>query len=252
MLQFLLHSISKQGYGMRKGIMGCLLGVFGLFTSLGALATPTQLYTFKTHQTRCISAEGVVDCANSFDHRPALDQMYYQISGVGGGSVSIEYMDSLQDVFNVQGLAALRLVSYPNPGPIDLDPGSNYWDNVQSPFTLYGEFWGGRRPSASFYMFDYSDEIAMGDLVHYVVDSGWHGTDFLDESLLLQPKGPFEVSGLIIGDSNHPTFFSFTGRWHMANQVPEPNTGGLLLGALFMAGLVTFRRARAMALRTRP
>lgn len=236
---------------MRKWVRSMVAAVCGGVVSFSAWAAPTYLYQFTTHQTRCIGPQGIEDCTGSYNHRPALDQMSYRLTQAGQqagqGSAYIVLQNSgLEPAFHVQGLAELTLPSYGFPTSLALTPDSDHWETWYSPFFLEGTFGAGAWPGAGFYFFDGGDEIAMGNGIGFLLSGGMHGTDYLDPGLLLQAKGPFEVEGLIIGDPNHPTFFSFTGQWRFAGVVSEPDTSALLLLALGLAGLLT-RPGRRLA-----
>jgi hypothetical protein len=234
---------------VRKWIQALAVGVCGIGVSLGALASPTYLYTFTTHQSRCIGPEGIFSCASSYDFRPALNRMSYRLTeagqAAGGGWALMDFQHTSDEtVFKVEGLAELTLPSYGSASSIALSPDSSYWESWYTPFYLGGTFAAGPRPWASFYFFDGGDEVAMGGGIDILLNTGMHGTDHLDTRLLLQAKGPFEVQGLIIGDANHPSFFSFTGQWRYAGDVPEPGTAALLLLALAGTAFGTRQRRR--------
>lgn len=233
---------------MRKWISSIVVTLWGAVVSVGASAAPTYLYQFSTIETRCVGLEGIEDCANSYDHRRQLDGMSYRLTqagqSAGGGSAHIAINSPYEDEgFDVHGLAALTLLSSGLATPIALNADSTANERAYGPFNLYGHFGSGRQPSASFYLFDGGDEVAVGDeWISFVLNIGQHGIDGLDSSLLLGATDPLTVAGLVIGDANHPSFFSFVGQWRFAGVVSEPGTESLLLVALGAAVLAAQRR----------
>lgn len=233
---------------MHQWVRSMFATVCGAVVSVGAWAAPTYLYKFSTLDTRCVGLQGIEDCA--YNPRHQLDGMSYRLTqpgqASGGGLVDIAVNTPYEDeAFEVSGLAALTLLTNGLATPIELTPEpASDWRGF-GPFSLHGSFGSGAKPSASFYLFDGGDEVAVGnDWIDFVLNVGHHGIDDLDRSLLLAASDPFTVAGLVIGDANHPTFYSFVGEWRFAGVVSEPGSAALVALALLTLGLTTLLRRR--------